>query len=106
MCSSQTDCEIAAEDTIVLYLLTVQYDEFYTDPQSDIPIKRIENKIKVEPFVFNSAVKLRALFRWNIIRYENTKGLFDIFEKKEENDILKEKIYILGDIIKDMIQIF
>ena len=106
MCSNQTDCEIAAEDTSVLYLLTVQYDEFYTDPQSDIPIKRIENKIKVEPFVFNSAVKLRALFRWNIIRYENTKGLFDIFEKKEENDILKNKIYILGDIIKDMIQIF
>ena len=97
MCSNQTDCEIAAEDTSVLYLLTVQYDEFYTDPQSDIPIKRIENKIKVEPFVFNSAVKLRALFRWNIIRYENTKGLFDIFEKKEENDILKENnIYIGG----------
>ena len=53
--------------------------------------------MNVEPYVFNGEIELRALLRWNIIRYEDTKGLFDIFEKNEENDIIKEKdIYIGG----------
>ena len=95
-CINQTDCYILPEDISPLYLLTIQYDDFSVDPQNDIPIKRIKNEYKVEPYVFNSDIELRALFRWNIIRYENTKGLFDIFDKKEENDIIREKDLYIG----------
>ena len=95
-CISQTNCSILQEDVSTLYLLTVQYDDFLVDPQSDIPIKKNEDQMNVEPYVFNGDIELRALLRWNIIRYEDTKGLFDIFEKNEENDIIKEKDIHIG----------
>ena len=96
-CISQTNCSILEEDISTLYLLTIQYDDFIIDPQSDIPIKIDDYYMNVEPYVFNSQIELRALLRWNIIRYEDTKGLLDIFEKNEEDDRIKEKdIYIGG----------
>lgn len=96
-CVNETDCQIEKENMKMFYLLCIRYSDFIIDSQSDIPITRIPNNyFKYECFAFNPDIKVRSLIRWAFIRYEDTKGLFDIFNSKPEDENLKEKDIFIG----------
>ena len=81
----------------MFYQLNIRYSGFIINSQSDIPIIRIPNKIfQFEHFAFNPDIKVRSLIRWAFIRYEDTKGLFDIFNSKPEDKNLNEKDIFIG----------
>ena len=109
---SQMSCEVDDEDISLLYNLKIEYQGYYINPYNKTPILRLSNDSFVSiVFYFNPDIKLRTLFKWNIIRFEDSKWLLKLmfdkikdifFNTKKEDDMIKEKdIYIGGNLKAD-----
>ena len=97
-CNDVEKCEVDEEDLRNYYQLYFYYNDFIVQPQKNIPIIQKEY-FNYEYFIFDSYLKSIQYIRWNIIRFENHKGLSQLFDlnKDEESDNIKEKdIYIGG----------
>ena len=94
---NKTGCEIEQKDEMLFYSLQMHYLGFSFEPQKENPIEQNVRYSVDHPF--SSYIKLRKRIRWIITRYEDNKGLyqlFDIFGDKEEENIKEKGIFIGG----------
>jgi hypothetical protein len=109
---SEINCEVEGEDRSVLYNLKIEYQGYLINPYNNTPILKLsKDSFHSIGFNFNPDIKLRTFFKWNIIRFEDSKYLlkfvFDkikdiFFNAEKEDDIIKEKdIYIGGNLKGD-----
>ena len=114
MCENKAydTCEVENKDDSLYFYLIIQYQGYYINPYDDTPIIKLpNNSFHSVLFPFNSDIKLRALFKWTIIRFEDTKGIFKLFVDyfsnlfynniKEDNEIKENDIYIGGKLKGD-----
>ena len=101
-CKGKTDCEVDSKDIDVLYDLNIYYQGFYIAPQNDIPInKRVfdEEHFSSDYISFNPDTKLYQSFRWIVTRFEDAKGIKQLFHnifKGYESDKIKENDLYVG----------
>ena len=98
--TNKTSCEVANKDRANFFQFVIRYQGFDFEPQSEIPVNQLpKNVFNAMAFVFNSEIKLRQIIEWTITRYEDNKGLFqlfDYFREKEPENIRENNILIGG----------
>ena len=99
--TNRTACEIEDKDkTTYIFQFVVRYQGFAFLPQRADPIVQLsDNLFHSISQAFNSDIKLRNLFRWTITRYEDSKGLsqiFDYFKEEEPENVKENNIFIGG----------
>ena len=104
-CLNQSNCNIDSEDISPFYRLIFFYQNFYVNPQGEIPIDQVNKNIFSSDYVtFSPEIKMKQSLVWNIIRFENSKGLFDIFTKEvnesRDNDSIRETGLFIGGKLK------
>jgi hypothetical protein len=85
-------------DRKYFYKLAFYFNGFAFEPQGDLPIYPMK-EINRQTFYINPDIITRQMLQWNIIRYEDAKGLsrlFDIFKEEEPDNIREEGMYIGG----------
>ena len=96
-----TDCEVDKKDSRVHYTMNMKYQGFYVNPQNHIPVSQLDgDDFHSTYLVFNPDIKLESSFTWTIVRFEDYKGLLQVFDvskyKKEPEDMEIDNMYIGG----------
>ena len=99
--TNRTACEIEYKDkTTYIFQFVVSYQGFAFLPQRADPLVQLsDNLFHSISQAFNSDIKLRNRFRWTITRYEDNKGLsqiFDYFKEEEPENVKENNIFIGG----------
>ena len=95
---NETSCDFDQYDRKYFYKLAFYFNGFAFEPQGDLPIYPMK-EINRQTFYINPDIITRQMLQWNIIRYEDAKGLsrlFDIFKEEEPDNIREEGMYIGG----------
>ena len=98
--TNKTACEIEDKDKVTyIFQFIISYQGFYYRPQSSLPVHQLfDNDFHLVGHIFNPDIKLRKLIRWTITRYEDNRGLWQIFDyfKEEEPENIKENNIFIG----------
>ena len=100
--NNETDCEVEEEDYKSYYQLIFWHNGFAIRPQEEIPIFK-KDTFNADAIAFNPDIQFYLFYQWDIIRYEDSKGLlqlFDIFKEKEGYNTKENDIYIGGKLKK------
>ena len=104
--TNKTACEIEEKDkSTYIFIFKIQYQGFFFLPQNNVPVIQLQgNNFHSVDHAFNPDVKLRKVIRWTITRYEDNKGLsqiFDYFKEKEPENIKENNVFIGGSFEDD-----
>ena len=81
------ECSLDDDDHNALgYMFELKYSGFQLDHQGDIPLIKDDSTFFVNFYCFSFTSTVLTLLNWEIVRYEESKGMLGIFDKWSEEE--------------------